>query len=206
MDFLKKTTIISIIFLFSVSYLHAQNETLQNAFSQSYAYEKSGEYSKAIEALKKVYEANSYEVNLRLGWLSYTAGLFTESTAYYNKSVSLMPYSIEAKLGLVMPLGATGKWDDVIKQYNDILEIDPKNTTVNYRMGSIYYGKEDFNTAYKYLEKGINMYPFDYDYIILFAWTNFKLGKLREAKVLFTKALLNRPNDKSATEGLGLIK
>jgi hypothetical protein len=37
-------------------------------------------------------------------------------------------------------------------------------------------------------------------------WTNFQLGKLREAKVLFQKALLNRPGDNSATEGLSLIK
>jgi len=40
----------------------------------------------------------------------------------------------------------------------------------------------------------------------MLAWTNFKLGKLREAKVLFQKALLISPDDESATEGLNLIK
>ncbi len=36
--------------------------------------------------------------------------------------------------------------------------------------------------------------------------TNLKLGKFREAEVLFNKVLMNKPNDKSAIEGLGLIK
>jgi tetratricopeptide (TPR) repeat protein len=94
----------------------------------------------------------------------------------------------------------------VINQYVEILKIDPQNTIANYRLGSIYYGKADYNKALGYLEKNVNLYPFDYDSIILFAWTNFKLGKLREAKVLFNKALLNRPKDSSATEGLSLIK
>jgi hypothetical protein len=40
----------------------------------------------------------------------------------------------------------------------------------------------------------------------MFAWTNYMLGKTREAKILFNKVLLISPNDISATEGLGLIK
>jgi hypothetical protein len=39
----------------------------------------------------------------------------------------------------------------------------------------------------------------------MFAWTHFKLGKLREAEVLFKKALLMRPGDESAREGLQLL-
>ena len=207
MDFLKKQLqILSLFICLTPFALFAQNEKAIEAFSQSYVYEKNGEYSKAVETLKAIYDPNSYEINLRLGWLNYSAGLFTESAAYYNKAVTLMPYAIEPKLGLVLPLSASGKTDDMINQYRQILDIDPKNTLANYRMGAIYYGKEDFTTAYKYLEKGINLYPFDYDYILLFAWTNYKLGKYREAKVLFYKALLNRPTDKSAKEGYDLIK
>ena len=73
-------------------------------------------------------------------------------------------------------------------------------------MGSIYYGRRDFAKAEKYLEKVVNLYPFDYDSMVLFAWTNLKLGKLREAQVLFNKVLLNKPRDASALEGLSLIK
>jgi tetratricopeptide (TPR) repeat protein len=179
---------------------------LQDAFSKSYQYEYRGNFADAISALKTVYQEDSYEINVRLGWVTYLAGLFTESSAYYQKAIALKPYSIEAKLGIANPASALGNWDQVIAQYNEILTIDPQNTTANYRMGSIYYGRKDYGKAEKYLEKVINLYPFDYDSNILFAWTCLKLGKLREAQVLFNKVLLIKPTDASALEGLGLIK
>jgi tetratricopeptide (TPR) repeat protein len=196
------------LFLFSSLSIFSQNNqaTLQAAFSKSYQYEYRGNFTDAISALKTVYQEDSYEINLRLGWVTYLAGLFTESSAYYQKAIALKPYSIEAKLGLANPASALGNWDQVITQYNDILAIDPQNSLTNYRMGSIYYGRKDYTKAEKYLEKVVNLYPFDYDSNILFAWTNLKLGKLREAQVLFNKVLLIKPTDASALEGLGLIK
>lgn len=178
----------------------------QDAFEKSYINEYSGNYSDAIDDLKNVYDEESYEINLRLGWLTYMAGFFTESLAYYQKAIDLKPISIEAKFGFTYPASALGNWEQVKKQYNDILKIDPQNTTANYKLGSIYYGNEDYTTALKYFEKVVNLYPFDYDGLIMYAWTNLKLGKYREAEVLFNKALMNTPNEKSALEGLELIK
>jgi tetratricopeptide (TPR) repeat protein len=198
---------ISLFICISLAVFSQTNQaTLQAAFSKSYQYESRGNFTDAITTLKAVYQEDSYEINVRLGWVTYLAGLFTESSAYYQKAIALKPYSIEAKLGFANPASALGNWDQVIAQYNEILTIDPQNTTTNYRMGSIYYGRKDYSKAEKYLEKVVNLYPFDYDSNILFAWTNLKLGKLREASVLFNKVLLIKPADASAIEGLGLIK
>ncbi|MDP1622407.1 MAG: tetratricopeptide repeat protein [Bacteroidales bacterium] len=197
----------SLLLFYSFTLFGQTNYTaLQDAFSKSYLSESKGNFTDAIAVLKSVYQEDSYETNLRLGWVTYLGGLFTESTAFYQKAIKLKPYSIEAKLGLANPASALGNWEQVLYQYNEILKIDPQNTTVNYRMGSIYYGRNDYAKAEKYLEKVINLYPFDYDTMILYAWTNFKLGKLREAQVMFNKALLNKSNDASALEGLSLIK
>ena len=186
--------------------LAQEKAPMEEAFKTSYILESNADYSKAAEVLKKVYDESSYEQNLRLGWLNYQAGLFTESIAFYNKSIQLMPMSIEARLGFVLPAAALGNWNQVVTRYNEVLKIDPNHYTVNYRMGLIYYGRLDYQTAYKYFEKIANLYPFDYDALLMFGWTNFKLGKLREAKVLFGKALLNKPGDASAREGYDLIK
>ena len=196
------------LFLYPVFSLNAQNNStaLEDAFSKSYQYETRGNFTDADKILKTVYQEDSYEINLRLGWITYLAGLFTESTAYYQKAIALRPYAIEARFGFANPAAALGNWDQVIHQYNEILSIDPQNTTANYRMGSIYYGRKDYAKAEKYLEKVVNLYPFDYDSNILFAWTLFRLGKYREAQVLFNKVLLIRPADSSAKEGLGMIK
>jgi len=207
METLKKSILIGIIALFITNLSFAQNyKEIQDAFYTSYQHESKAEYPKAIDALKKVYDEKSYEINLRLGWLTYMSGLFTESTAYYQKSMKLMPLSIEAKLGFVNPSAALGNWEQVKTQYLDILKIDPKNYTANYRIGLILYGKKNYMAAVKHYETLANLYPFDYDALIMYAWCNYFLQKTREAKVLFNKALMNHSNDASALEGLSLIK
>jgi len=207
MEILKKKLWLMIALVLMSSFGFSQdNKKIQEAFSGSYKHETSGNYYKAIDLMKSVYDEKSYEINLRLGWLNYLAGLFTESISYYQKAISLNQYAIEAKLGIVNPAGAAGNWEQVKTNYEEILKIDPQNTTVNYRMGLIFYGRQDYNTAYKYFEKVVNLYPFGYDALLMFAWTNYKLGKLREAKILFNKVLMCSPNDSSALEGIGLIK
>jgi tetratricopeptide (TPR) repeat protein len=178
----------------------------KDAFQKSYIQEATGEYLGAIASLKAVYDEKSYEVNIRLGWLNYSAGNFTESKAYYNKAVTLMPYAVEPRFGLVLPLAALGNWTEVIGQYEKILEIIPNNSVAMHRLGLIYYGRGDFEGARKYFEKVVNLYPFDYDGLTMLAWAYFRLNNLREAKVLFQKALLNTPNGSSAVEGLDLLK
>lgn len=187
-------------------YANSQNDSLLESFTQSYYYEKVGNYNSAISSIKKVYQADSYECNLRLGWLTYNAGLYQESMSFYQKAIDLMPISIQARLGYVYPAAAFGNMTSVITQYKKILEIDPQNTVANYKLGYIYYDKKDFQTAFKYFEKLVNLYPFDYDGLLMYAWTNLQLGKSREATVLFKKVLLLSPGDQSATSGLALLK
>jgi len=110
------------------------------------------------------------------------SGLFSESTPYYQKCIQLRPLSIEARLGIVNPSAAMGNWTQVENTYNDILAMDPENTTVNYRLGVIYYGKGEYKIALKYLEKLLNHYPFDYDALIMSAWTYYKNGRDEKSK------------------------
>ncbi|MBA4322726.1 MAG: hypothetical protein C0408_07910 [Odoribacter sp.] len=202
-----KRFVLILVFILSVLLSNAQDyPRLTAVFSDSYEKEKSGKYGEAALSLKTIYDANSYEINLRLGWLTYLQGQFTESLAYYNRAIELMPYAIEPRLGVVLPASSLGNWDAVITQYNKILTIDQNNTVTLYRLGLISYDRKDYTQAYQYFEKVVNLYPFDYQSVLMLAWTNLKLGKTREAKILFHKALLYYPEDASAKEGLGLIK
>jgi tetratricopeptide (TPR) repeat protein len=203
---MKRLTLTAIFTLSVIVSMGQDYSKLTAAFSDSYEKEKSGKYSEAASALKAYYDANSYEINLRLGWLTYLQGQFSESVNYYNKAAELMPYAIEPRLGVVLPASSLGNWEMVISQYNKILTIDPNNTVTLYRMGLISYDKKEYIQAYKYFEKVVNLYPFDYQSVLMLAWTNYKLGKTREAKILFNKALLYYPEDTSAKEGLTLIK
>lgn len=193
----------SILLLSGLSYA---GDPIQEAFKKSYEHENTSDFTGAIADLRGVYSETNYELNLRMGWLHYSAGLFTESMAYYEKAMDLMPASVEAKFGSVYPAAALGNWDQVKKQYENILRIDSKNTQGLYRLGLIHYGREEYDKALSNFQVGFNLYPFDYDFNLMMAWTSLKMGKIREAKVLFNKVLLLSPDDASALEGLALIK
>lgn len=207
MELIKKAGLILTVLLVTALQSNTfSQDNVTTAFKESYALEQKGEYIKAAERLHKAYNNDSYELNLRLGWLYYLAGIFNESENYYGKAISLKPYSIESRLGKTYPLAAQAKWDELITLYTKILEIDPQNSLANYSMGLIYYNRGNYEFADKYLDKVINLYPFDYDTMILLAWNKLALLKFKEAKVLFNKALLHTPDDASALEGLKIIK
>ena len=196
-----------IVLALGVNQSSAQDfESWHQAFEKSYELEKDKDYSQALEIIKDLYVASSYDFNIRFGWLYFCLGDYPASKSYYEKAMELLPYSLEAKFGYVFPAGEMGEWDNVLNIYKSILEIDPKNTLANYRLGFIYYYRKDYQLAYNYLEEVINLYPNDFDSNVLFAWTNLQMGKLKEAKVLFNKSLLINPDSDSAKEGLSLIK
>jgi tetratricopeptide (TPR) repeat protein len=207
MEFLKRIYIVILIIGISFGNMKSQDKSnVIKAFESSYTYEKAGTYNKAAEVIKNVYDENSYGINLRMGWLLYLSGSFNESMTYYQRAMKLMPYSEEAKFGLVLPASALGKWDIVANLYKKVLEVSANNTIALYKLGMIYYGQANYTKANECFSKLINLYPFGYDGLIMMAWTNFKLGKMSEAKILFTKVLMLSPNDASALEGLGYIK
>lgn len=205
MEFLKKIFIVLTLTI-AVNAVNAQDsEKIIDAFKKSYEMEEKGEYNQALSELKSVYNEDSYELNLRIAWLSYQSGKFNESTAFYNKAINLKPYAIEARFGITYPLSALGKWNQIINQYKKILEIDENNTTANYKLGSIYYSRKKYDLAEKHFMNVINLYPFDYDSLLMLAWTKLQQGQNGKAKVLFNKVLMYNPDDESALEGLELI-
>jgi tetratricopeptide (TPR) repeat protein len=200
-------TILMAVALFSTFTAYGQysNQVLK-AFENSYIAEKENDFSTAAAVLKKNYLEDSYEFNLRLGWLSFKMKQFDESKTYYRKALNLLPYSEEAKFGLILPLAAKSDWNEVIRIYDQILENNPGNSVALYRLGLVYYERKEWPRALKCFQKVVDLYPFGYDGLLMLAWTNLQQGKAREAKVLFNKVFLYSPGDKSAMEGMKLLK
>ena len=205
MEILKKSAVVLCV-MFSFTLTAQTLEDIQSAFKDSYTLETAGKYSDAVKKIKAVYNESSYPVNLRLGWLTYLAGQYTESVSYYSKAIKLKPLSVEARLGMTYPASAMGNWDNVITQYKDILQVDPNNYTANLKLGQIYYSRKKYTEAEKYFDVVLNNYPFTYDPVIGAAWNELQMGKNREAQILFEYALMLSPDDQSATQGLELIK
>jgi tetratricopeptide (TPR) repeat protein len=205
MEILSKRIFFVLSFIvFSFNALSQSDNAIRDALKRSYDAEYQLKYARAIEELMGVYESSSYEFNLRLGWLYYKNNKFVESIAYYKKAIIKMPLSIEAKLGIVYPLAALEKWDEVVNQYKSILKIDVYHATANYRLALIYYNRLDYGNSWKYLKNYINLYPFDYDGNSLAGWIKYSVGKKEEAYVFFKKALMVNPYDISFNKILGI--
>ncbi len=203
------SSIIVIIFVvYSVLAFEQKNDPKISAFNKSLAYETEKNYDAAIRELLNVYDSdrNNYLLNLRLGWLYYNFGLNSESLTYYQNASKILPNSIEAKIGLTLPLSKLEKWDEVRKIYEEILKIDPQNYTANLRLGQYYLFRGKYQEANKYLSVSFNNYPSDYESNLSFGWTQYYIGNRKRAKELFFNTLMLSPNDSLATIGYNLSR
>lgn len=193
--------------ILSTSFVGAQdNKAIQSAFESSFLNENKYDYEEGIKVIKSIYSEDSYPINLRLGWLSYLSGNYSASITYYKLAIHLMPNAEEPYWGVINTQVAMSKWVDVEKSYLSILKLDPKNKTANYKLGLIYYYRMNYTSAKKYFDVALDLFPFDYDALLMSGWNNYFLGKLSDAKILFNRVLLLYKNDASALEGLSLIK
>ena len=200
---MKRIVILYGLLIIIVSAYSQKAQDLESAFGKSYVAEADSNYHLAAHELLQFYQSDSYYINARMGWLYYLDGSYDSSIYYYKKAMGLMPYAIEAKVGYSYPLSMLGNWDQVIQLYVEILKIDPQQSLINYRLGLIYYNQGRYDKALPYVERVVNLYPFDYHSVILLGWIHKQMGHSREAQILFEKALLIRPGDESAIEGLG---
>ena len=204
MDFLKKIiSIFMLLVVFGVS--DSAQVSPSKVFENSYANEAAGDYHGAINDLVGL-NGFDYHKSLRLGWLYYLSKNFDISIYYYQQAVKLRPKAVEALLGLCNPLEALSKIDQLEATYKKILAIDPMNSKINYALGNIYYYQKNFILAEKHFDLVIDLYPFDYYSNLMAGWTKYFLDKKNEAKILFNTVLIISPSNKSAKEGLALIK
>jgi uncharacterized protein HemY len=186
-----------------------QKDAKITAFNNSINFALNGNYEKAINELLNVYKnfPNDYLINLRLGYLYYLQKNYDESINYYKKAISLTKEkAIEPMLGLTLPLSGKEKWNEIEKIYFQILNLDPNNYTANLRLGQMYFNRKEYSKAEKYLRKVYDFYPSDYESNLYLGWTYFYLNRKSDAKEHFTNALMVSENDKSALEGLKLVK
>jgi len=179
------------------------------AFASSIDAEKRGDYAEAIKQLAAIYpeHKDNYLMNLRLGWLHYLSREYEESGKYYNAAIDISARkSIEAFLGLTLPMAALERWDGVESAYRSILALDANNYTANLRLGQIYLNRGEYAKAQPLLDKAHTFYPGEYEANLSLGWTHYYMGDRPKARLLLTTALMLVPGDSLALKGLDLAR
>ncbi len=194
------------VFLFAQD---PKSDSRMTRFHASLAFESEGNIASALKEMDTVYpeSRDDYLVNLRLGWLEYLNADYTKSARYYRHACELaQSRSVEALLGLRLPLAALNDWDAVITVYSDILALDPANYEANLRLGQIYLNRGEYALADPYFERCVLLYPSDYETNLSRAWNDYYMNNTVRSRTGFETILMISPGDTSAARGLNLLK
>lgn len=192
---------IILIGLLAVTNLFAlTDQEIKDAYYKSYNYEKMGNYSDAIKAIMPVYNdyPETYTVNLRLGWLYYLNQNYANSLENYGKAIKISPYSLEAKLGELLPLLAQERYGEVEKKAFQILDADYYNYYGNMRLVFALRLQQKLDVAEKIALKMLAIYPIDISFLTEYALIKFAQGEKDTAFKLFYDILILDPENVTA--------
>ncbi len=180
---------------------------IKEAYLQSYNYEKMGNYKDAIRVLLSIYNSspNSYLINLRLGWLYYLSGKYANSIIFYQKSLKIMPESIEALLGMSLPLIAQKRFNEVETLMYEVIKNDFYNYFGNLRLAMALRYQQKLDQAEKIAKKMLRFYPTDINFLLELGIVERSKGNIQKARSIFKEVLLLDPLNRIARYSLNSL-
>jgi len=104
-----------------------------DAWSESYRLEAIGRYADAAAQIEGQVRNGEY-AQIRHAWLLYLQGRFEESIAGYKRAGTMNPRSIDAHLGVTLPLMAQWKWQEAAEVTRALLSKAPGNYAATVRL------------------------------------------------------------------------
>jgi len=169
-------------------------------WQSSYAYEAAGKYTDAMSALDSV-TANGPDAELKLlrrGWLYYLPGRMDESIREYRLAIERNPKSIDARLGLTLPLLATKRWREAEQASKAVLELAPNSYVGQVRLAIAQEDLQDRNAMLKTASSLTTSFPSDATSFVYLARANAWLGKKQEAIAAYNAVLVRAPSNTEA--------
>jgi tetratricopeptide (TPR) repeat protein len=173
----------------------ASAQAEESVWQNSYLFESAGKYNEAIFVMETV-PANSPDAELRLlrrGWLFYQAGKYDESIREYRLAIERNSHSIDARLGIMLPMLAFKRWREAEQVARATLELAPHNYTASVRMAIAQEGMQDWGALSKTAAMLVADYPSDATAYTYLARANAWLGKRPEALAAYSAVLARYP-------------
>jgi tetratricopeptide (TPR) repeat protein len=175
-------------------------------FRKSYRAEAENRPAESLDVMRTIRDraGDSYFVHVRTGWVAYLAGRYAESEEAYRRAMAAQPKAIEPKLGLTLPLLAGKKWRELARVSKDVISLDPKSNVARARLAHAYYSLGNYPDAGTVYRSLMADYPAELDHQTGLGWSLAKMGRIKEAKQLFTSVLAVSPDNPNAKQGMTL--
>ena len=173
----------------------------RHRFQLNYEGEAEGNFDAAIRALEPIVEANpNHEfAALRMGWLEYLRGDYNESARSYHHALDLNESSLEARLGLLLPLLAQQRWREAAAEAQRVLEIAPWNYYAHVRLMVAEEGQRQWQTLARHAREVGARYPSDATILVYLARAEARQGNLDAALAAYEQVLERFPTHEEAS-------
>lgn len=181
---INKLLIIAFPILLSISTASAEVDP----WKESYRLEEVFQYDAAINALKGI-DSDNELVKLRRGWLNYLQGTHSKSIEHYKKAIKSNSNSLDARLGIILPLLEQQRWREAASNANKVIEIAPWNYYAHVRLMLTEEALKQWDKLSKHSAAVHQRYPSDATVLVYMARASHKLGNKRKAKSLYEKVI-----------------
>jgi len=181
--------------LLSTSFFATSAMAQQALWQNSYTLETAGKYAEALSAIDAI-PANGPDAELKLlrrGWLYYLPGNFNESIREYRLAIERNSKSIDARLGITLPLLAAKRWREAEQSARAALELAPNNYTALLRLAIAQEGQSDWSGMAKTSALLVSGYTTDASAYVYAARAAAWQGKRDEAVAAYTAVLARYP-------------
>lgn len=126
-------------------------------------YNNKGDYSKAVEAFKKLVEIGQTPVScFKLGVAYDNNGDFQEAIEAYRRSISLDSKYLKGHYNLAEVYSRTENYSEAIHCLTQAVEIEPENPESHYRLGTVHNSRGSYDQAITAFNRVLSLAP-DYD-------------------------------------------
>jgi tetratricopeptide (TPR) repeat protein len=172
----------------------------QSPWSSSYRLEAEGDYRGAIEALDPVIESdeNHEFAILRRGWLEYLSAEYNASIRNYRRAMQLNPDSLEAALGLTLPLLAQRRWREAAATAEQVLSVAPWNYYAQIRLMAAEEGLLRWQSLAERATEASKRFPSDATILVYLARAEAAQGSRDAAARAYRRVLERYPDHEEA--------
>jgi len=157
-------------------------------WKESHRMEQVFQYDSAINVLKNI-SSNNELVNLRRGWLNYLKGSHSKSIEHYKKAIKSNNLSLDARLGIILPLLEQQRWREAASNANKVLNVAPWNYYAHVRLMQTEEALKEWEKLFKHSDEVHQRYPSDATVLVYMARASHKLGNKKQAKDLYNKVI-----------------
>lgn len=172
-----------------------------NEWADSYLLEGQGQYSRAIQAINPILKENpDHEFALlRTAWLRYLNRDYNASIRDYRRALEVNRDSLDAQLGLTLPLLAQARWREAAEAARKVLSVAPWNYYAHLRLLVAEEGEGRWDTLATHANEVAKRFPADATILVYLARAEARRGNTDAAVAAYRAVMERYPEHAEAT-------